>query len=64
VLCTTQTLAQGVNFPAQLVIVKGTQYYSQGAGFKEYDELSLLQMLGRCGRPQFTQTGNTRRRYY
>mmetsp|Transcript_7844 Transcript_7844/g.29349 ORF Transcript_7844/g.29349 Transcript_7844/m.29349 type:complete len:1296 (-) Transcript_7844:2953-6840(-) len=57
VLCSTTTLALGVNLPARLVIVKGTQGYTQGAGYQEYDVLSILQMLGRSGRPQFDNVG-------
>lgn len=34
VLCTTSTLSQGVNFPAHLVIIKGTQIYKPGIGYK------------------------------
>lgn len=56
-LCSTTTLALGVNLPARLVIVKGTQSYIQGSGYLEYDILTILQMLGRAGRPQFDTRG-------
>ncbi|ERL89788.1 hypothetical protein D910_07149, partial [Dendroctonus ponderosae] len=52
VLVTTSTLAMGVNLPAHLVIVKCTKCYSDG-GYKDYDEVSIFQMIGRAGRSQF-----------
>eukprot|EP00899_Mesostigma_viride_P027853 jgi/Mesvir1/8252/Mv12524-RA.2 len=58
VLCTTSTLAQGVNLPAHLVVIKSTQFYNyKEAGYSEYDRGSILQMIGRAGRPQFDTTG-------
>lgn len=55
ILVTTSTLAMGVNLPAHLVIIKSTKYYSQG-GYEDYSETTLLQMIGRAGRPQFDTT--------
>ncbi|MDP2438172.1 MAG: DEAD/DEAH box helicase [archaeon] len=52
VVCTTSALALGINLPAYLVVVVGTQMYRAG-GYQEIDELSLVQMIGRAGRPQF-----------
>lgn len=52
ILCCTSTLAMGVNLPAHLVIIKNTSYYDEGQ-FKPYTESSLVQMIGRAGRPQF-----------
>ncbi|PSN45754.1 hypothetical protein C0J52_13790 [Blattella germanica] len=52
VLVTTSTLAMGVNLPAHLVIIKGTQQYLNGS-YKDYSETQILQMIGRAGRPQF-----------
>ncbi|KAK9831896.1 hypothetical protein WJX81_006765 [Elliptochloris bilobata] len=61
VLCTTSTLALGVNLPAHLVVLKGTRRYSSGAGeaagYVEYDKSTCLQMVGRAGRPQFDTEG-------
>ena len=62
VLCTTSTLAMGVNLPAHLVIIKGTRRYCGGAsgdgsGYEEYDRSMCLQMAGRAGRPQFDNEG-------
>ena len=54
VLCTTTTLALGVNLPAHLVVVKSTRRWTQNggvggaSGYEEYDRSSCLQMLGRC----------------
>lgn len=100
-LCTTSTLAVGVNLPAYLVVVKGTRRWcsageaaasvgvgsgssiggaggvgsstaaaaatattasgakttSAASGFVEYDATTILQMVGRSGRPQFDTTG-------
>ena len=62
VLCTTSTLAVGVNLPAFLVIIKGTRRYagteaSDPSGYEEYDRSTVLQMVGRAGRPQFDTEG-------
>ena len=54
VLVATSTLAWGVNFPAHLVVVKGTEFFDGKTG--RYVDLPLtdvLQMMGRAGRPQF-----------
>ena len=52
ILCSTSTLAVGVNLPAHLVIIKSTLMYN-GRNYTEYTELEILQMIGRAGRPQF-----------
>ena len=58
VLCSTATLALGVNLPAHLVIIKSTQRWSgSGTGYTEYPPAAIEQMLGRAGRPQFDATG-------
>ena len=58
VLCTTATLAWGVNLPAHAVIIKGTQIYDPSKGrWAELSPLDVLQMLGRAGRPQFDSEG-------
>jgi ATP-dependent DNA helicase HFM1/MER3 len=53
VICSTSTLAVGVNLPCHLVIIKNTVTYSNGTGLQEYSDLEVMQMLGRAGRPQF-----------
>ena len=61
VLCTTSTLAVGVNLPARLVVLRGTRRWSseagEASGYKEYDRSTCLQMIGRAGRPQFDTLG-------
>ena len=58
VLCTTSTLAVGVNLPCHLVVVKSTMAYRGSTeGYTEYSSLEVLQMIGRAGRPQFDQSG-------
>jgi activating signal cointegrator complex subunit 3 len=55
---TTATLAWGVNFPAHLVVIKGTEYYD--GKIKRYVDMPItdvLQMMGRAGRPQFDDSG-------
>lgn len=61
VLVATSTLAWGVNLPAHLVVVKGTQYFdARIEGYKDMDLTDVLQMLGRAGRPQFDSSGIAR----
>ncbi|KAM7190587.1 putative helicase [Rhypophila sp. PSN 637] len=61
ILVATSTLAWGVNLPAHLVVVKGTQFYdAKIEGYKDMDLTDVLQMLGRAGRPQFDTSGVAR----
>lgn len=54
VLVCTSTLAWGVNFPAHLVVVKGTEFFdSKIGGYRDFPVTDVLQMMGRAGRPQF-----------
>jgi len=54
VLISTSTLAWGVNFPAHLVIIKGTEYYDGSLRrYVDFPITDVLQMMGRAGRPQF-----------
>lgn len=58
VLVSTATLAWGVNLPAHVVIIKGTQIYSPEKGrWVELSSQDVLQMLGRAGRPQYDTFG-------
>lgn len=52
ILASTSTLSVGVNLPAHLVIIKTTTFYHEGR-FIQYGESSIIQMIGRAGRPQF-----------
>ncbi|MEE6475928.1 hypothetical protein FKM82_010900 [Ascaphus truei] len=57
-LIATSTLAWGVNFPAHLVIVKGTEFYDgKTRRYVDYPITDVLQMMGRAGRPQFDDQG-------
>jgi activating signal cointegrator complex subunit 3 len=58
ILVATTTLAWGVNFPAKLVIVKGTEFFDPK--LKAYVDMpisDILQMIGRAGRPQYNDKG-------
>jgi ATP-dependent DNA helicase HFM1/MER3 len=58
VLCTTSTLAMGINLPARLVIIKSTKSYKgSGKGYQEYTQIELDQMMGRAGRIPFDKEG-------
>uniref|UniRef100_A0A8K9XUX2 Helicase C-terminal domain-containing protein n=1 Tax=Oncorhynchus mykiss TaxID=8022 RepID=A0A8K9XUX2_ONCMY len=52
ILIATSTLAWGVNFPAHLVIFKGTEYQTCVVVSPD-----VLQMMGRAGRPQYDDQG-------
>jgi len=58
VLVSTATLAWGVNLPAHLVIVKGTEFYdAETKRYVDYPITDVLQMMGRAGRPQYDTEG-------
>lgn len=58
VLVCTSTLAWGVNFPAHLVVVKGTEYYdAKTCRYVDFPITDVLQMMGRAGRPQYDKDG-------
>ncbi|BHF81520.1 activating signal cointegrator 1 complex subunit [Sparganum proliferum] len=58
VLIATSTLAWGVNFPAHLVIIKGTEYFDgKTKRYVDFPITDVLQMMGRAGRPQFDNEG-------
>ncbi|CAG8549453.1 12440_t:CDS:10, partial [Cetraspora pellucida] len=58
VLVATSTLAWGVNLPAHLVIIKGTEYFDgKSKGYVDFPITDVLQMMGRAGRPQFDNSG-------
>lgn len=50
VVCSTTTLALGVNLPAHLVLVKGTSFFANGQ-CQDMSVSEVLQMCGRAGRP-------------
>lgn len=61
ILVATSTLAWGINLPAHLVVVKGTQYFdAKIEAYRDMDLTDVLQMLGRAGRPQFDSSGIAR----
>lgn len=48
----------GVNLPAHLVVIKGTRAWrGAGTGYQNIDQASLVQMMGRAGRPGFDTSG-------
>ena len=54
----TATLAWGVNLPARLVIVKGTEFFDgKSSRYVDYPITDILQMIGRAGRPGFDTEG-------
>ena len=54
VLVATSTLAWGVNLPAHMVIVKGTEFFDpKTMKWVQLPVTDILQMIGRAGRPQF-----------
>ena len=58
VLCSTATLAWGVNLPAYGVIIKGTKVYNSGmGGYEDIGIFDVQQIFGRAGRPQFDVEG-------
>lgn len=55
---TTSTLAWGVNFPARLTVIKGTEFFDPKLKrYVDFPLTDLLQMIGRAGRPGFDDHG-------
>ena len=58
ILCATSTLAHGVNLPAFLVVVRGTNMWQgKDKGYQRIHRSTLMQMCGRAGRPGFDKSG-------
>ncbi|KAF5949908.1 hypothetical protein HYC85_011901 [Camellia sinensis] len=58
VLVSSATLSWGVNLPAHIVIIKGTQIYNPEKGaWTELSPLDVMQMLGHAARPQYDSYG-------
>lgn len=54
----TSTLAWGVNLPARLVIIKGTEFFDpKTSRYVDMPVTDILQMIGRAGRPGFDDKG-------
>eukprot|EP00828_Plagiopyla_frontata_P030222 TRINITY_DN3928_c0_g1_i1.p1 TRINITY_DN3928_c0_g1~~TRINITY_DN3928_c0_g1_i1.p1 ORF type:complete len:870 (-),score=148.87 TRINITY_DN3928_c0_g1_i1:12-2621(-) len=58
VLCTTATLAWGINLPAYAVIIKGAEIYNPSTQTQNLSTLDVQQIFGRAGRPQFDTEGD------
>ena len=57
-LCCTSTLAMGVNLPAHLVVIKSTaQWQGKAVGYAQMPRSTILQMMGRAGRPGLDDSG-------
>ncbi len=57
VICSTPTLALGVNLPAHTVLVRDTSRYSESAGSEKLSVNEVTQLFGRAGRPKYDKEG-------
>lgn len=57
VVCSTPTLAAGVNLPARRVIIQDYRRYEVYRGMYRIPVLEFHQMAGRAGRPQYDEYG-------
>jgi len=59
IICSTPTLAAGLDLPAYRVIIRDIKRYSQSGwgGMAYIPVLEFLQMAGRAGRPKFDKIG-------
>ena len=58
VLVATYTVAWGMDLPAHLVIIKGTEFYDpQRQRYRDIETTDVLQMLGRACRPGIDNSG-------
>ena len=59
VICSTPTLAAGINLPARRVIVRNYRRYEAGFGSLPIPVLEYKQMCGRAGRPKLDPYGES-----
>jgi len=59
IICSTPTLALGVDLPAFRVIIKDLKRYGGSFGMKWIPVLEYLQQSGRAGRPSFDKYGES-----
>jgi len=57
VICSTPTLAAGVNLPARSVILRDFKRYEAGLGSAFIPTFEYKQCAGRAGRPKYDKTG-------
>ena len=57
VICSTPTLAYGIDIPAFRSVIKGVQRYGGKHGMQWIPVLEYMQMAGRAGRPKFDKVG-------
>ncbi len=57
IVCSTPTLAAGVNLPARRVVLQDYRRFEVGMGLYPIDVLDYKQMAGRAGRPEYDTTG-------
>ncbi len=56
-LCSTSTLAWGINLPARTVVIRDTSIYNPYKGEQPIGILNILQMQGRAGRAGYDTVG-------
>ncbi|HLC84870.1 MAG TPA: helicase-related protein [Candidatus Nanoarchaeia archaeon] len=57
IICSTPTLAMGIDLPAYRAIIRDLKRYSGRLGMAYIQVLEYLQMVGRAGRPSFDTHG-------
>ena len=57
VIAATPSLAAGVNTPSYMAIVRDIKRFQSVKGMDYISNMEVMQMLGRCGRPQYDTEG-------